>query len=619
MRATGPRSVTVPGAVAGWAALAERYGRLGLDAASPTRSTPPSDGFAVAPRARLPAWAAARRPARPAAAGRRASSVQPELGATLRRIADGRAGGVLPRRGRARRSAAASLARGGRPRRVRAALGRAAPPRPTAASRCSSCRRRRRASRALEGLGLLERSSPALANQIRCVQLALEDAFARVRDGADVGGAAHARRTSTPAPGPRGAAARARRRHRLPLRGRRRPDGRLVHPEPVRRLRLGHRRAGHGRRAAEPRRLLRGRRARSSRAGGRTTRSSRACCSATASCSARSASWAASSRRRPTCSSSPRSSTTASTRRRRSTGRASGSTASVVRLEEGLWDHEPDLAAPRLPDRPRDRRVRLRRRPGDPRLGRRPRRRLRPAQGRLRGGVLSGPPASACVEAALPAVAAQARERQDLVDRFPAGGSRGSAPTHSALPISPARNTRPGQPSVRYRMLLPAECAGSPGSATRAGSRRSSPARCSAAPTSTVSPTRRPSRAAPSGEEGDVVPEPPRPEISTSRRPPSRPRPRPCEPTETTSPVAALDDHGVLEPGAQDRDLPLQQALLVLRGVVLEVLGEVAVPARGRDRLDDLLPLRALELGELGGELVAPILGEISRSPMARD
>src|SRR5262249_11430833 len=27
----GPRSVTVPGAVAGWAALAERYGRLGLE------------------------------------------------------------------------------------------------------------------------------------------------------------------------------------------------------------------------------------------------------------------------------------------------------------------------------------------------------------------------------------------------------------------------------------------------------------------------------------------------------------------------------------------------------------------------------------------------------------
>src|SRR5205823_3105701 len=40
---------------------------------------------------------------------------------------------------------------------------------------------------ALEALGLLERSSPGLAAKIRCVQLALEDALARVRDGADVG------------------------------------------------------------------------------------------------------------------------------------------------------------------------------------------------------------------------------------------------------------------------------------------------------------------------------------------------------------------------------------------------------------------------------------------------
>ena len=46
---------------------------------------------------------------------------------------------------------------------------------------------------------------------------------------------------------------------------------------------------GTGRRAAEPRRVLRGRRARSSRAGGRTTRSSRACCSATAGSRGRSA------------------------------------------------------------------------------------------------------------------------------------------------------------------------------------------------------------------------------------------------------------------------------------------------------------------------------------------
>ena len=50
----------------------------------------------------------------------------------------------------------------------------------------------------------------------------------------------------------------------------------------------------------------------------------------------------------------------------------------------------------------------------------------------------------------------------------------------------------------------------------------------------------------------------------------------------------------------------LEESLLVLRRVVLEVLGEVAVCAGGRDRLDDLLPLRTLELGKLGLELLVP-------------
>src|SRR4029453_8156171 len=39
---------------------------------------------------------------------------------------------------------------------------------------------------ALEALGLLQRPSPRLAGKNRCGQLALEDALARVRDGADV-------------------------------------------------------------------------------------------------------------------------------------------------------------------------------------------------------------------------------------------------------------------------------------------------------------------------------------------------------------------------------------------------------------------------------------------------
>src|SRR5262249_47582009 len=39
---------------------------------------------------------------------------------------------------------------------------------------------------ALQGLALLDGLEPTLANQVRCVQLALEDAGGQVRDGADV-------------------------------------------------------------------------------------------------------------------------------------------------------------------------------------------------------------------------------------------------------------------------------------------------------------------------------------------------------------------------------------------------------------------------------------------------
>jgi hypothetical protein len=60
-----------------------------------------------------------------------------------------------------------------------------------------------------------------------------------------------------------------------------------------------------------------------------------------------------------------------------------------------------------------------------------------------------------------------------------------------------------------------------------------------------------------------------------------------------------------VESRLETRDAALEQALLILRGVVLEVLGEVAVGARDGDCLDDLLPARALELGKLGLELLA--------------
>lgn len=46
----GPISVTVPGAVAGWAALAERYGRLGLEACLEDAVELARGGFAVGRR-----------------------------------------------------------------------------------------------------------------------------------------------------------------------------------------------------------------------------------------------------------------------------------------------------------------------------------------------------------------------------------------------------------------------------------------------------------------------------------------------------------------------------------------------------------------------------------------
>src|SRR5262249_26812267 len=54
----GPRSVDVPGAVAGWALLAERYGRLGLDACLADAIDIASGGFAVGPRC-AGSWATA--------------------------------------------------------------------------------------------------------------------------------------------------------------------------------------------------------------------------------------------------------------------------------------------------------------------------------------------------------------------------------------------------------------------------------------------------------------------------------------------------------------------------------------------------------------------------------
>jgi gamma-glutamyltranspeptidase/glutathione hydrolase len=180
----GPTSVTVPGAVAGWAALAERFGRRGLDAALEDAVTAAEDGFAVA-EGTARAWATAHAAFALGSVPDLGERVRlPELGATLRRIADEGADAIY--RGEIAEAIASctwldpeDLA-GFRPRWVeplrldfRGTTVCELPP-PT------------QGVAALEGLGLLALGGPSVAEQVECVRLALADAFARVRDGADV-------------------------------------------------------------------------------------------------------------------------------------------------------------------------------------------------------------------------------------------------------------------------------------------------------------------------------------------------------------------------------------------------------------------------------------------------
>ena len=178
----GPRSVTVPGAVAGWAALAERHGRLGLDACLADAIDAAENGFAAAPRTAA-SWARNGGPFGPAPSVGDVVT-QPELGATLRRIAaegpsafyEGEVAAAIAEASWVEEPDLAAFApKWVEPLRLTYKGVEVCELPPPTQGVC-----------ALEALGLLERSSPSLASQIRCVQLALEDAFARVRDGADV-------------------------------------------------------------------------------------------------------------------------------------------------------------------------------------------------------------------------------------------------------------------------------------------------------------------------------------------------------------------------------------------------------------------------------------------------
>ena len=189
----GARSVTVPGAVAGWAELAERHGSLSLDVCLADAIDVAERGFAVGPRAaaawnpgiRSAVWAEALLPLEfrpPPSAGQIVR--MPELARTLRRIAEQGPDAVY--RGETalaicsvcwlEESDLASFhPRWVTPlRSVYRGVEVAELPPPT------------QGVAVLEALGILEGLEPTLPNQVLAARLALEDAHALVRDGADV-------------------------------------------------------------------------------------------------------------------------------------------------------------------------------------------------------------------------------------------------------------------------------------------------------------------------------------------------------------------------------------------------------------------------------------------------
>ena len=183
----GPRSITVPGAVAGWGMLAERHGRLGLDACLQDAITLADTGFAVGPRCAA-AWAGA--PNLPdgfsEAPAPGAHIRLPELGRTLAKIArDGPAGfyggpiseAICAASWLEQDDLGEFQARTAEPLRVvyqdHTVLELPPPTQGVAA---------------LEGVALLAHTAGTFADRINCCRLALEDAFRAVRDGADVGG-----------------------------------------------------------------------------------------------------------------------------------------------------------------------------------------------------------------------------------------------------------------------------------------------------------------------------------------------------------------------------------------------------------------------------------------------
>jgi gamma-glutamyltranspeptidase / glutathione hydrolase len=182
---TGPNSVDVPGAVAGWGALSERFGRLGLERCLRPAIELGRRGFAIdANTAR--AWRYSGRA--PSAFGPTPAFGDrvrlPELASTLELIAGG--GPEVFYTGEVARAIADAtwLAEDDlgdyRPRWVQPLVGayrglevaQLPPPNQGVA--------------VLEALAILGEGEPSLQDEVTAVGLALEDALASVRDGADV-------------------------------------------------------------------------------------------------------------------------------------------------------------------------------------------------------------------------------------------------------------------------------------------------------------------------------------------------------------------------------------------------------------------------------------------------
>ena len=199
----GPRSVDVPGAVAGWGELSERFGRAGLDRCLRPAIELARDGVAAGFNTARSWRASPRAPVAfgppPAFGGRYRLG---DLAATLTRIAgvgpewfySGPPAHAIAEATWLTREDLAEF----RPRWVQPLVGAyrgfevAEMPPPT------------QGVAALEALAILGDDEPELVDQVRAMALALEDALATVRDGADVGGllsAEHvrARRAKLPA------------------------------------------------------------------------------------------------------------------------------------------------------------------------------------------------------------------------------------------------------------------------------------------------------------------------------------------------------------------------------------------------------------------------------------